>query len=72
MTGSGIIFGHYNNPSDITGISTECLTTQSYDNCSFPVQEIIGNLSELELKQKSDCHVKSIFRPSSFEVSMVH
>ena len=72
MTGSGIIFDHYNNPSDIIGISTECLTTQSYDNCSFPVQEIICNLSELELKQKSDCHVKSIFRPSSFEVSMVH
>ena len=72
MTGSGIIFDHYNNPSDITGISTEFLTTQSYDNCSFPVQEIIYNLSELELKQKSDCHVKSIFRPSSFEVSMVH
>ena len=71
MTGSGI-FDHYNNnPTDITGIPTECLTTQSYENCSLPVQEIICNLSELESKQKSDCRVKSVFRPSSSEVSLL-
>ena len=70
ITGSGI-FDHYNNPTDITGISTEYLTTQSYKNSSLLMEEMVCDLSELESKQKSDCQVKSVFRPPSYEVSLL-
>ena len=72
MTGSGI-FDHYNpNMIDISQISSDYLLSvqsTSGEKYSLPVQEIIRNLSELELKQKSDCQVKSVFRPSSSKVS---
>ena len=72
MTGSGIL-DHYGNPGDIniSDISTEYLSSvQSCETCSLSVQEIFHNLSELELKKKSDCQVKSVYRPSSSEVSV--
>ena len=71
MTGSDIL-DHYGNPGDIdiSDISTECLSSvQSCETYSLSVQEIFHNLSELELK-KSDCQVKSVYRPSSSEVSV--
>ena len=71
MTGSGIT-DHYNSTSiDISEISADyLLSLQSSENYSLAVQEILCNLSELELKQKSDCQVKSVFRPSSSKVSL--
>ena len=72
MTGSGIL-DHHSNPGDIniSDISTEYLSsTQSCETYSLSVQEIFHNLLELELKQKSDCQVKSVYRPSSSEVSV--
>jgi len=72
MTGSGI-FDYYNpNMIDISQISSDyllSLQSTSGEKYSLPVQEIIRNLSELELKQKSDCQVRSVFRPSSSKVS---
>ena len=71
MTGSGILH-HYNpNIIDISEISIDhLLSLQSSDTYSLMVQEIFRNLSELELKQKSDCQVKSVFRPPSSKVSL--
>ena len=72
MTGSGI-FDHYNpNMIDISEISSDYLLSvqsTSSETYSLPVQEIIRNISELELKQKSNCQVKSVFRSSSSKVS---
>ena len=69
MTGSGIL-DHYN--PDINEISIDyLLSLQSSNTYSLSVQEIFHNLSELELKQKSDCQVKSVFRPPSSKVSVM-
>ena len=70
MTGSGI-FDHYNpTVNNISETTIDCLlSTQSSETWSLAVQEIFHNLSELKLKQKSDCQVKAVFRPSSSEVS---
>ena len=70
MTGSGI-FDHYNpNAIDISEISFDyLLSVQSSETYSLTVQEVFRTLSELELKQKSDCQVKSVFRPSPSKVS---
>ena len=72
MTGSGIL-DHYNlNIIDINEISVDyLLSLQPNDTYSLAVQEIFHNLSQLELKQKSDCQVKSVFRPPSFKVSVM-
>lgn len=71
MTGSGILDYHNPNIIDINEISVDyLLSLQSSDAYSLSVQEIFHNLSELELKQKSDCQVKSVFRPPSSKVSL--
>ena len=72
MTGSGIV-DHYNpNITDISEISNDyLLSQQSSETYSLTVQEILHNLSELELKQKSGCQIRSVFRPPSSKVSCV-
>lgn len=70
LTGNGIIDHNNDSVIDISEISIDhLLPAQSSETYSFTVQEIIRNLSELELKQKSSCQIKSVFRPSPSKVS---
>ena len=74
MTGNGILNQFDCSADNINDVPVDQLLSSRYNvvHCSSLVQEVCNNLCELHLLQQSDCQTKSVYRPSSYEVSSVY
>jgi len=71
MTGKGILGQFDCSVDNINDVPVDQLLSSQCNvvYCSSLVQEVYNNLCELHLLQQSDCQTKSVYRPSSYEVS---